>query len=192
VNTDDITLKKESFEDMIVIEDLDGKEELLFLSGDIESGNQKLRASEEVQNLVDDICARGLAAAATRLNALVIGSGDLETTLAGANLAGSVIADHVIDVGDVLATLAVGVTPERRCNSATPTHLGVASDINALMTVPVVGNTTEGLSNGAGRIITFALGRVLRFGRILCLGRILRLGRVLRLGGVLGATSLWE
>ena len=42
VNTDDGILSEESSEDVVVIEDLDGKEELLLSTGDVESGNQKL------------------------------------------------------------------------------------------------------------------------------------------------------
>jgi len=125
-------------------------------------------------------------AAATRLDTLIVGRGDLETVLAGENLANSVLAGDIVDVGDISAALAAGATSERRSDSATTTHIGATGDINTLITASIVGDTTEGLSGGAGRVITLALGRVLRIvGSALCL-----VGRVLRLGGVLGATSL--
>jgi len=127
------------------------------------------------------------SAAATRLNALIVGRGDLETVLAGENLANPILAGDVVDVGYILATLAAGVTSERRSDSTTTTHIGAASDINTLITASVVGDTTEGLSSRASRVVAFALGRVLRL-----VGRVLCLWRVLRLGGVLGVTSLCE
>ena len=63
-----------------------------------------------------------MAAAETRINATIVGSGDLETILAGENLANSVIANGIIDVGDVLAVLATGGATERRSDSTTATY----------------------------------------------------------------------
>jgi len=125
--TDDVTFSEESCKDVIVIEDLDVKEKSLLGSGDVESLNQKLLAREQAQHLIDDICTSGLEAAASRFNALIAGIGDIETTLAGDNLASTVIAGDLIDVGDVLAVFPIGVTTERRSNSATTTYSPVLS-----------------------------------------------------------------
>jgi len=102
----------------------------LRLSGrDIESINEKPLRDDEVEERVDvggvaavDRSASGLAAAETGFNATIIGSMDIEAVLAGENLASSVIADDVIDVGDGLAVLATGGATERRSNSATTTY----------------------------------------------------------------------
>ena len=123
VNTDDGTFREESLEDVIAVEVLDSKEELLLGSGDVESGNQKLRANKLAKNFIDDLCTSGLAATETRFNATIVGRMDIETILAGENLASSVIAGDVIDVGDVLAVLSTGTgAAERRSNGATTTY----------------------------------------------------------------------
>jgi len=122
VNADDSILREESFEDVIVIEDLDGKEEFLLGSGDVESGNQKLLANKLTQNFIDDLYTSGLAAAEAGVNATIVGSRDLEAILAGEYLASSVIADNVTDIGDVLAVLATGGTTERRSNRTSTTY----------------------------------------------------------------------
>ena len=122
VNTDDGIFSEESFEDVIVIEDLDGKKELLLGGDDVESGNQKMRVDELAKNFIDDPYNSGLAAAEIGFDATIARSMDLETILAGENLASSVIAGDVIDVGDVLAVLATGGATERRSNSATATY----------------------------------------------------------------------
>ena len=132
VNADDGVFREESFKDMIVIEDLDGKEELLLGGDDVESGNQKLRANELAQDFINDTYNSGLAAAGTRVDATIARSMDIEAILAGENLASTVIADDVIDVGDALAVLATGTTTERtrRSNSTTTAYdpaLSIAS-----------------------------------------------------------------
>ena len=120
LDTDDGTFSEESLKDMIVIEDLDGKKELLLGGGDVESLNQKLLARELVENFIDDLHTSGLATADTGVNALIAGSRDLEAILAGENLASSAIAGDAIDVGEILAVLSTGAaTTERRSNSAT-------------------------------------------------------------------------
>ena len=122
VNTDDGVFREENFQDVIVIEDLDSKEELLLGGGDVESGNQKVLANKLAEYFIDDLYTSGLAAAETGVNATIVGSGDLETILAGENLASSVVADDVLDVGNVLAVLATGGATERRSNSTTTTY----------------------------------------------------------------------
>ena len=67
----------------------------------------------------------------TRLNAAIMGTGNLVTIFAGENLARSFIADDLFDVVDSLAVLAVGdVISERRSNGATTTYRHVLSIIH--------------------------------------------------------------
>ena len=121
VNADNGILSEECFEDVIVIEDLDGQEQLLLGSRDVESGDKKLGANELAEDFIDDLYTSGLAAAETGVDATIVGSGNLESILAGENLTNSVVADGVIDVGDVLAVLAPGCATERRSNGTTTT-----------------------------------------------------------------------
>ena len=101
----------------------------LRLSGrDIEPVNEKPLRGDEVEESVDvagvaamDGSTSGLAAAETRINTTIVGSRDLESILAGEDLASSVIADDIINVGDVLAVLATSGATERRSNSTTTT-----------------------------------------------------------------------
>ena len=60
----------------------------------------------------------------TRLDATIVGTGDLETGFAGEmNLASSVIASSFVGIRDSLAVLSVvNVIPERRSNGATTTY----------------------------------------------------------------------
>lgn len=182
VDTDDGTFEEESFEDVVVIEDVDGEEESRLGSDDVESANQKFRANKEIQNFIDDFYTSGFASAMeTRFDATIAGSGNLETRLARENLASSVVAENSVDVRDTLAILAIGdVTPERRTNDATTaygptvsitiyaaktrslTTLGVFFDINTIITTSTVGDTTDGLFRRASGIIALPLGRALR------------------------------
>ena len=180
MNTDDGTFIEESLKEMIVIEDLDGKEELLLGGGGVEPLNQKLFARKQVENFIDDLYTSGLAAADTGVNALIAGGRDLETILAGENLASSGIAGNAIDMGEILAVLAIGtITAERRGNSATTTcspvfstamctaknnvltTLWIGLDVNTVITVSAVGDTTDGFSGVTGGGIALPLGRVL-------------------------------
>jgi len=210
VNTDDGMLREESFEDVVIIEDLDGKEEFLLDSGDVESGNQKLLVNKLAQNFIDDLYTSGLAAAEARVNATIVGSRNLETVLAGEYLASSVIAGDLIYIGDVLAVLATGGTTERRSDGTSATYnqtlsitvrtakkktltaLRIARNIGTLVTASIVGDTAHGFPSRAGRVIAPPLGGILRIGGVLRVGGILRVGRILRVGGILRATSAWE
>ena len=117
LNPDNGTFKEEGLENVIVVEDLDYKKKPILRSDDVESGNQKLRRNKQGQSLIDDHRTLNIV---ERINATIAGSGDLETRLAGDNLAGSIIAEGVTDIEDPPAVLAIGdVTPERRSNGAT-------------------------------------------------------------------------
>ena len=177
--------KQESLKDVVVVEDLNSGKKPPLGSGDVEFGNQKLRANEKGKYFIDDLHASNIVG--SRCDATITGSGGSETRLAGDNLASPIVAEDLIDVGKIPAILAIcGVPPERRSNGTTTTYshglsiamrtarakslttLGVAFDINTIVTT-AVGDTTGGLSNRASRIIALPPG-----GRITLPGGALR------------------
>jgi len=97
-----------------------------------------------------------------RLNAAIVGTGNVVTVLAGENLARSIAGD-LLNVRDSLAVLAVGdVIAERRSNSATTTALDIGFDINAIVAFSTIGHTADGLTSSATRMVTLLLGEALR------------------------------
>ena len=183
--------RQQQVESVVEIETAESSD--LRLSGrDVKPIDEKPLRDDKVEERVN---VRGVAAvdgrinsaaAATRVNATIVGGRDLETIVAGENLASSVVAGDLIDVGDVLAVLATGGATERRSNRATTTYnpavsiavraarkkktrtmLGIARNINALVTASIAGDTTQGLPSGARRIVALPLGGVLRVGGVL-------------------------
>jgi len=101
----------------------------------------------------------------TAFNATVTSGGDFEISLARLDLAGSVIAKDIVDVGDSLAVLAVGgVVPERRSNGATTTTLRVRESINTINTFSTTGDATccRLIGRARRRLVTFSPGDSLR------------------------------
>jgi len=99
----------------------------------------------------------------TGLSAAIVGTGDREIVLAGDNRASALIADDLVDVGDSLAVHAIGdVISKGRSNHATTTALSIGVDVNAVVTLATVGNTTHGLASIASPIIAFPAGEALR------------------------------
>jgi hypothetical protein len=112
-------------ENAINVENLDIGVQPLLSTSDVESFNEKLMLDNETEERVDvvDFYISNLAnTLETRLNAAILGRGNIVTLLAGNNFARSSIAFDLQNVRDSFAVLAVcDVIPERRSNDATTT-----------------------------------------------------------------------
>lgn len=177
-------LDQQHLESVIDVENLDSDNQLLPSGDDVESPNEKLLLDNESEERVDviDLYTSNLAnSVETKLNAAIMGTGNLVTVLAGENLARA-IAEDLFNVRDSLAVLAIGdIISERRSNSAATTYrhivsiiirtlraqiltaFEVAFDINTVVTFSAVGNTAYRLAGRATRIIMpLGLGKTLR------------------------------
>ena len=179
VDVDEGTLGQQQLKNAGDAENIEDSDQLLLSDDDNESLDEEVLLNEEVQNFIDGFQTPNLIE--TKIDASIVGMGDLETMLAGQNLASSVVAEDFFDVRDSLAVFAIGnVTPERRSNSASTTYgpvlsiamrtararslttLGIGFDINTVMSFPAVGDTTHGLANRASRVVTPSPGKTLR------------------------------
>ena len=121
-NADDGTLTEKELKNVIVVDGDDARENLRLAGDSVVPVSQKVVAGKAAETVVDDIHSASLADAIERaLNAAVASGRNVETVLAREDLASSIATDAV-DVGDILAVLAVrDVVSERRGNSATAT-----------------------------------------------------------------------
>jgi len=157
-------LVQQNLQSAVNVENLDRDSQFLLSGAEIESLDEKIvpdNKTEKRVDVVDKSTSSFANTLETRLNATILGTGNLVAMLAGENLARPIAADP-FDVGDSPAVLAVGdVISERRSNSATATALDIDFDINTVVAF-TFGDTANSLASRAGWLVTPLLGEALR------------------------------